>query len=61
MIFTKLNIISAFNKFRIYKGDESLTIFFTYFNFFKYFIISFSLYNKPTFFETILIILFNSS
>ena len=49
-IFTKLDIISTFNRLRIYKKDESLTAFYTRFSFFKYFIIPFNLYNRPAFF-----------
>ena len=46
-IFTKLDIISAFNRLRIREGDESLTVFRTRFGFFEYLIIPFSLYNRP--------------
>ena len=46
-IFTKLDIISAFNRLRIREGDESLTVFRTRFGLFEYLIIPFSLYNGP--------------
>ena len=46
-IFTKLDIISAFNRLRIREGDESLTVFRTRFGLFEYLVISFSLYNRP--------------
>ena len=44
-IFTKLDIISAFNRLRIREGDESLTVFRTRFGLFEYLVIPFSLYN----------------
>ena len=46
-IFTKLDIISAFNRLRIREGDESLTAFYTRFGLFEYLVIPFSLYNRP--------------
>ena len=46
-IFTKLDIISAFNRLRIREGDESLTVFRIRFGLFEYLVISFSLYNRP--------------
>ena len=46
-IFTKLDIISAFNRLRIREGDELLTVFKTRFGLFKYLIIPFGLYNSP--------------
>ena len=46
-IFTKLDIISAFNRLRIREGDEFLTVFRTRFGLFEYLIIPFSLYNRP--------------
>ena len=45
-IFTKLNIISAFNRLRIREGDESLTAFRTRFGLFEYLVIPFGLYNE---------------
>ena len=45
-IFTKLNIIFVFNRLRIKKDDEVLTIFRTRFDFFEYLIIFFDLCNK---------------
>ena len=50
-IFTKLNIISAFNKFQIKKKDEVFIVFCIYFNLFKYLIMFFSLYNGPASFQ----------
>ena len=46
-IFTKLDIISAFNRLRIREGDESLTAFRTRFGLFEYLVMPFSLYNGP--------------
>ena len=46
-IFTKLDIISAFNRLRIREGDEPLTVFKIRFRLFKYLIIPFGLYNSP--------------
>ena len=46
-IFTKLDIISAFNRFRIREGDESLTAFRIRFGLFEYLVMPFSLYNGP--------------
>ena len=50
-IFTKLNIISAFNRLWIKKKDETLTAFCTHFNLFEYLIIPFDLYNEPASFQ----------
>ena len=50
-IFTKLDIISAFNRLRIREGDESLTVFRTRFGLFEYLVIPFSLYNRPASFQ----------
>ena len=44
-IFIKLNIIAAFNWLCIWEGDESLTVFHTCFELFKYLVMFFSLYN----------------
>ena len=49
-IFTKLDIISAFNRLRIREGDEPLTVFKTRFGLFKYLVIPFGLYNSPALF-----------
>ena len=46
-VFTKLNIISAFNRLRIREGDEELIAFRTRFRLFEYLVIPFSLYNRP--------------
>ena len=44
--FIKLNIISTFNRFRIRENNKLFIIFRTRFEFFKYFVIFFNLYNK---------------
>ena len=46
-VFTKLDIISAFNRLRIREGDEELIAFRTRFRLFEYLVIPFSLYNRP--------------
>ena len=46
-VFTKLDIISAFNRLRIREGDETLTTFRTRFGLFKYLVMPFGLYNGP--------------
>ena len=50
-VFTKLNIISAFNRLRIREGDEELIAFRTRFRLFEYLVILFGLYNKPASFQ----------
>ena len=50
-VFTKLDIISAFNRLRIREGDEELTAFRTRFGLFKYLVIPFRLYNGPASFQ----------
>ena len=50
-VFTKLNIISAFNRLRIREGDEELIAFRTRFRLFEYLVIPFDLYNRPTSFQ----------
>ena len=50
-IFTKLNIISVFNKFWIKEGNEALTAFHIHFSFFKYLIMLFNLYNESASFQ----------
>ena len=50
-IFTKLNIISAFNKFQIKKKDEVFIVFCICFDFFEYLIIPFGLYNESASFQ----------
>jgi hypothetical protein len=45
-IFTKINIIAAFNHLRIKKKDEKLLAFRTRFNFIKFLILSFDFCNK---------------
>ena len=44
-IYSKFNIIVAFNEIRIKKDDEYKIAFLTYYNLFEYNIISFELYN----------------
>ena len=50
-IFTKLDIIAAFNRLRIQEGDESLTAFCTHFELFKYLVMPFGLCNRPASFQ----------
>ena len=50
-VFTKLDIISAFNRLRIREGDEALTAFRTRFRLFKYLVMPFGLCNGPTSFQ----------
>ncbi len=49
--FTKLDIISAFNRLRIREGDESLTAFRTRFGLFEYLVMPFGLCNGPASFQ----------
>jgi len=46
--FTKLNIVAAFNKIRIYKGDEKYIAFYIQWGLFKYLIIPFGVKNGPS-------------
>ena len=50
-VFTKLDIISAFNRLRIREGDEELIAFRTRFRLFEYLVIPFSLYNRLASFQ----------
>ena len=50
-VFTKLDIISAFNRLRIREGDEELIAFRTRFRLFEYLVIPFSLCNRPASFQ----------
>ena len=50
-IFTKLDIIAAFNRLCIWERDESLTVFCTCFKLFKYLVMPFSLCNGPASFQ----------
>ena len=50
-IFTKLDIIAAFNQLCIWERDESLTAFHTCFELFKYLVMLFSLCNEPASFQ----------
>lgn len=47
-VFTKFNIIIAFNKIRITKGDEEKTAFLTRYELYKYTVMSFGLCNAPS-------------
>jgi len=47
-VFSKLDIISTFNRLRVKAGDEELIIFRTRFGLFEYLIILFRLYNNLT-------------
>jgi hypothetical protein len=48
--FIKLDIITAFNKIHIYKGDEKYTAFYTQWGLFKYLVMLFSVKNGPSIF-----------
>ena len=50
-IFTKLNIIAAFNRLCIWEDDEALTTFCTCFSLFEYLIMPFGLCNSPASFQ----------
>ena len=50
-IFTKLNIIAAFNRLCIWEGDEALTAFCTCFGLFEYLIMPFGLCNSSASFQ----------
>ncbi len=47
---TQLNIIVAFNKLRMHSDNENLTIFIIFFDFYKYYVMSFELINNSTFY-----------
>ena len=51
-IFTKLDIIAAFNRLRIREGDEALTAFRTRFGLFEYLVMPFGLCNGPASFQS---------
>ena len=51
-IFTKLDIIAAFNKIRIKEGDEEKTAFLTRFGLFEYLVMPFGLCNAPGTFQS---------
>jgi len=48
---TRLNIIAAFNKLRMYSDSEDLTIFITFFDSYKYHVMFFELTNESTFYQ----------
>ena len=50
-MFSKLDIISAFNRLRIREGDEKLTAFRTRFGLFEYLVMPFGLCNGPASFQ----------
>ena len=50
-IFTKLNIIAAFNRLCIWEGNEALTAFCTHFSLFEYLIMPFGLCNSSASFQ----------
>ena len=50
-VFTKLDIISAFNRLRIKEGNEELTAFRTRFGLFEYLVMPFGLCNGPASFQ----------
>ena len=49
-VYSKFDIITAFNKIRIKEGEEEKTTFLTRYELFKYIIIPFGLYNAPSIF-----------
>ena len=60
-IFTKLNIIFVFNRLRIKKENEALTIFRTRFDLFEYLIMLFDLYNEFVSFQEYIFFSFSYS
>ena len=52
VIFTKLDIIAAFNKLRIAEGEEWKTAMQTHYNLFKYLIMLFELYEASGSFQS---------
>ncbi len=48
---TQLNIIVIFNKLHMHSKSENLTIFITFFDFYKYHVMSFELINNSTFYQ----------
>jgi len=48
---TRLNIIVVFNKLHMHSSSEDLTIFITFFDFYKYHVMSFELINDSTFYQ----------
>ena len=52
--FTKLNIVAAFNKIHMAKGEEWKTAFRTHLELYKYLVMPFGLSNAPSFFQNFL-------
>ena len=50
-IFTKLNIIAAFNRLCIWEGNKALTVFCTHFSLFEYLVMPFNLCNSSVLFQ----------
>jgi len=48
--FIKLNIVTAFNKICIYKGDKKYIAFYIQWGLFKYLVIPFGIKNSPSIF-----------
>ena len=51
-IFSKIDIIAAFNKLRIKEGEEWKTAFRTRYGLYKYLVMPFGLANRPSSFQT---------
>ena len=49
-VFTKFDIIAAFNKIRMKAGEEEKTAFLIRYSLFKYVVMPFGLYNAPSIF-----------
>ena len=49
--FTKLDVVAAFNKLQMAKGDEWLTAFCTHYDLYKYLVMLFELFNVPASFQ----------
>ena len=49
--FTKLDVVTAFNKLQMVKGDEWLTVFCTHYGLYKYLVMLFELFNASVLFQ----------